>query len=620
MRFIFKTDYAQDIKLAKHSGHVFWYGLLILLLIAAPWIIAEYWLAQLTFILIYAIAGLGLMLLAGFTGQFSMGHAAFLGVGAYTQAVFTNMGVPFPVALALAGTLSAAVGVVVGLPALRVKGIYLGIATISFGFIVEEVFARWESVTGGNSGIHIKAPDIFGWKLSSGIEFYLLCLFITVVVTLGILNLLRSSTGRAFVAIRDSEISAQSMGIHLARYKTLSFSISAALAGVAGALYAHKLQFISPDQFNILQSIDLLLLVVIGGLGSVHGAFLGAIFLIAMPQLIALSKDYLPAVIGQAPGLQSVVYGAVLIAFVTVGLVRALVEDSHVFANLPVLPQRHVQAAKIIPEIGQTEMTDLLLSAKNLSVRFGGVLAVNNVSFDVKQGEVFTLIGPNGAGKTTVFNLISRIYTPTSGEITYLGKKLTDQAPHNIAALGIARTFQNIELFEHATVMHNLLIGGHTHKKTGFWSEVFFTPKTFKAEVEAREKAEKIIEFLDLQHHRDSLVAGLPYGVRKVVEMGRALCTEPKLLLLDEPSSGLNVEETDDMAFWIQDIKHELGITVLMVEHDMSLVSKVSDRVVAMNQGAVLAMGTPREVQNDPGVIEAYLGSIDDVSSLRRAA
>ena len=316
MRFIFKTDYAQDIRLAKHGGHRFWYGLLLLLLIAAPAVIPEYWLAQLTFILIYSIAGLGLMLLAGFTGQFSIGHAAFLGVGAYTQGVFTNLGLPFPFALALAGMLSAAVGVVVGLPALRVKGIYLGIATIAFGFIVEEVFARWESVTGGNSGMHIKAPDLFGWKLSSGEEFYLLCLVITVVATLGILNLLRSSTGRAFVAIRDSEISAQSMGIHLARYKTLSFAISAALAGVAGALYAHKLQFISPEQFNILQSIDLLLMVVIGGLGSVHGAFLGAIFLISMPQLIALTKGYLPDVIGQAPGLQGLVYGVVLIAFV----------------------------------------------------------------------------------------------------------------------------------------------------------------------------------------------------------------------------------------------------------------------------------------------------------------
>ena len=269
-------------------------------------------------------------------------------------------------------------------------------------------------------------------------------------------------------------------------------------------------------------------------------------------------------------------------------------------------------------------MTDTLLSAQNLSVRFGGVLAVNNVSFDVRPGEVFTLIGPNGAGKTTVFNLISRIYTPTQGEITYLGPKgqmkLTDEPAHNIASLGIARTFQNIELFEHATVLHNLLIGRHTHRKTGLWAEMFFTSATRKAEIDAREKVEKVIEFLDLQHHRDTLVAGLPYGVRKVVELARALCTEPKLLLLDEPSSGLNVEETDDMAFWIADIKNDLGITVLMVEHDMSLVSKVSDRVLAMNQGEVLAMGTPREVQTDPGVIEAYLGSVDDVSSLRRTA
>ncbi len=316
MRYIFKTDYGQDVNLAKHGGHVFWYGALVLLLLTAPWLFAEYWLAQLTFVLIYSIVGLGLMLLAGFTGQFSIGHAAFLGVGAYTQAVFTNMGVPFPIALVLAGLLSAAVGVIIGLPALRVKGIYLGIATLSFGFIVEEVLARWESVTGGNAGIHVKQPDIFGLKVDSGTGFYLLCLGVTVIATLAILNLLRSPTGRAFVAIRDSEISAQSMGIHLARYKTLSFALSAALAGIGGALYAHKLQFISPDQFNILQSVDLLLMVVIGGLGSVHGAFLGAIFLISMPQVIVLTKDYLPATIGQAPGLQGVVYGAVLVAFV----------------------------------------------------------------------------------------------------------------------------------------------------------------------------------------------------------------------------------------------------------------------------------------------------------------
>jgi branched-chain amino acid transport system permease protein len=316
MRFLFKTDYNQDIRLAKHGGQTFWYSLLGLFLVAAPWVIQEYWLAQLTFVLIYSVVGLGLMLLAGFTGLFSLGHAAFLGVGAYTQAIMVNAGIPFPLALACAGLLSAAVGMVVGLPALRVKGIYLGMATLAFGFIVEEIMARWEHVTGGNSGLVVNAPALLGWELESTNEFYFLCLVVTVLATLAIANLMRSSTGRAFVAIRDSEISAQSMGIHLARYKTMSFALSAALAGIGGALYAHKIQFLSPEQFSIIQSIDLLLMVVIGGLGSIHGAFLGAIFLIVMPQLIALGKDFLPAAIGQAAGLQGTVYGLVLIAFV----------------------------------------------------------------------------------------------------------------------------------------------------------------------------------------------------------------------------------------------------------------------------------------------------------------
>jgi branched-chain amino acid transport system permease protein len=316
MRFIFKTSYDQDIRLAKHGGQVFWYGLLLIVMIGAPWWSSDYALAQLTFILIYSVVGLGLMLLAGFTGLFSIGHAAFLGVGAYTEAVLAGMGWPFPLSLAVAAALSALVGAVVGLPALRVKGIYLGIATLAFGFIVEEVLARWEPVTGGNAGKSVVTLAMFGWSADSDASFYFVCLAVTVLCTLAVLNLLRSPTGRAFVAIRDSEISAQSMGIQLAYYKTLSFMISAALAGIGGALYAHKIRFLSPDQFNIVQSIDLLLMVVIGGLGSVHGAFLGAIFLIAMPQLISTAKDALPAAIGQAPGLQAVVYGGVLIAFV----------------------------------------------------------------------------------------------------------------------------------------------------------------------------------------------------------------------------------------------------------------------------------------------------------------
>jgi len=316
MRFIFKTSYEQDIQLVKHSGQAFWYGLLILLAFTAPFWASEYWLSQLSFVLIYAVAGLGLMVLSGFTGLASIGHAAFLGVGAYTQAVLSTHGWPFPLSMAMAAGLSAAVGVIVGLPALRIKGIYLSIATLAFGFIVEEVLARWESVTKGNAGMSVTSPQFFGADLSSGEAFYYIALGVCVVVTLGVMNLLRSATGRAFIAIRDSEISAQSMGIHLAGYKTLSFALSAAIVGIAGALYAHKLRFISPDQFGIIQSIDLLLLVVVGGLGSIHGAFLGAVFLITMPQMISLAKDFLPPAIGQATGLQAVIYGLVLMGFV----------------------------------------------------------------------------------------------------------------------------------------------------------------------------------------------------------------------------------------------------------------------------------------------------------------
>lgn len=246
--------------------------------------------------------------------------------------------------------------------------------------------------------------------------------------------------------------------------------------------------------------------------------------------------------------------------------------------------------------------------AENIAINFGGIKAVDGVDFEIAPGTVFTIIGPNGAGKTTVFNLISRIYNPTEGRLIFQDQDITKLPPHEIAGLGIARTFQNIELFEHATVLQNLLLGRHAHRGSNLLSELLFLPSVRRMEVEHRKKAEDVIDFLDLQQYRDTLIVNLPYGARKVVELARALCTEPKLLLLDEPSSGLNTEETEDMAWWIQDIKNDLGITVLMVEHDMSLVNEVSDRVLALNYGRVLATGTAREVQSHPEVVKAYLG------------
>ena len=249
-----------------------------------------------------------------------------------------------------------------------------------------------------------------------------------------------------------------------------------------------------------------------------------------------------------------------------------------------------------------------LFQAEDISIRFGGIRAVDAVSFQVEPGEVFSIIGPNGAGKTTIFNLISRIYQPTAGRLVFDGQDITRTPAHRIASLGIARTFQNIELFTNATLLQNLLIGRHCHAQASFLAQLGFLPSARREEITHREKVEDVIAFLDLERYRDTLIANLPYGVRKVVELGRALCTEPRLLLLDEPSSGLNLEETEVMGFWIDDIKKDLGITVIMVEHDMNLVRQVSDRVMALNYGRMMALGTPTEVQNHPEVIRAYIG------------
>ncbi len=249
-----------------------------------------------------------------------------------------------------------------------------------------------------------------------------------------------------------------------------------------------------------------------------------------------------------------------------------------------------------------------LFQAEEISIRFGGIRAVDAVSFQVEPGEVFSIIGPNGAGKTTIFNLISRIYQPTAGRLVFDGQDITRTPAHRIASLGIARTFQNIELFTNATLLQNLLIGRHCHAQASFLAQLGFLPSARREEITHREKVEDVIAFLDLERYRDTLIANLPYGVRKVVELGRALCTEPRLLLLDEPSSGLNLEETEVMGFWIDDIKKDLGITVIMVEHDMNLVRQVSDRVMALNYGRMMALGTPAEVQNHPEVIRAYIG------------
>ncbi len=316
MRFIFKTDYAQDLRLAKHGGHVFWYGLLMVLLLAAPWWASEYVMSQLHFICIYSIVGFGLMMLTGFTGQVSLGHAAFLAVGAYTEALMQAAGVPFVVSIASAALFAAALGVIVGLPALRLKGIYLAIATLAFSLIVEHLMAHWKWLSAGETFMTVPKPVLAGLDFGGGRPFYFAALAVLVLVVLAVLNLLRAPIGRAFIALRDSPIAAETLGVALARTKATAFALSAAITGLAGALYAHKITVLNAESFNVLISLQLLMMVVVGGLGTVRGAVYGAVFVGLLDPVLARVKDALPKGIGGEIGLQLALYGFVIVAFV----------------------------------------------------------------------------------------------------------------------------------------------------------------------------------------------------------------------------------------------------------------------------------------------------------------
>ncbi len=316
MRIIFKTTYIQDIKLLKHSGYVFWYSLLLAAVLIAPAVLDEFYIGEMAFIFIYVIAGLGLMIPVGFTGLPSLGHAAFMAIGAYANAYFLNNGFPFLGSLVLSGLIAALVGGLIAVPLKRMTGIYFAIATLAFAIIVEETIVLWKSVTGGLEGTSIDYPVIFGFELEEAWHFYFLCLAILLIVLYLMLNLIRSPLGRAFIAVRDSEISAESMGINLSIYKIKSFALSGLFTGLAGALFAHRLAFLTPDAFNFLLSVQLLMMVVVGGLGTIHGAVFGAIFVGLLPQVIAIAKDYLPPSIGEFPGLEPGLFGIILVLFI----------------------------------------------------------------------------------------------------------------------------------------------------------------------------------------------------------------------------------------------------------------------------------------------------------------
>ena len=338
MYFIKKTDYDYDLRLLQRPLAKFWYAVLALALLSLPQLLPVYFVSQAIFVGIYCVAGLGLAVLTGYTGQLSLGHAAFMAIGAYAATVLEHAGVPFPLALPAGAVIAAAAGLLVGLPALRLSGMYLAIATLAFAFIVEEAIARWDSVTRGSSGLTVPQAGLAGLAIDSGARLYYVVLVLAVAAILLVQNLLRAPLGQAMMAIRESQIAAQSMGVHLARVKLAAFSISAALTGLAGGLYAHAIRFISPDQFGISLSIELLVVIFIGGIGTVHGVVFGSVFIIVLPQLIAQAKDYLPPGIGGQPGLQAAAYALLLLLFILFepqGLAGIWQKIKHYFSMFP---------------------------------------------------------------------------------------------------------------------------------------------------------------------------------------------------------------------------------------------------------------------------------------------
>ena len=578
------------------------FALLVAALAVIPLAAPEFWVTLGNYIGLYSIVALGLVLLTGVAGQTSFGQAAFVGLGAYTTAYLTTKYGTSPwFTLAIGMAITAAVALFLGFITLRMKGHYLPLATIVWGMSLFYVFGNLE-ILGGHTGMSgIPALSFAGFELKSEHRYYYLIWGIALASLWATNNLLDSRPGRAIRALKGGLEMAEAFGVNAARLKIVTFVYAALLACISGWLYAHLQRFVNPTPFGIPQGIEYLFMAVVGGAGSVWGAVLGATLITLLKQVL---QDVLPWLFGRSGNFELIVFGilmVLLLQFAREGLWPWIER---------VLPKRQpppVPPAEPLPARDHTARPGALLDVQKARKQFGGLVAVNDLSFAIRPGEILGLIGPNGAGKSTTFSLISGALALTSGDVVFRGDSIAGSAPYEIARRGIGRTFQHVKLIPRMTVLDNVALGAYLRGSTGIVRAALALDRAEEARTKA--EAARAIARVGLADHVFDAAGSLPLGKQRIVEIARALAADPILLLLDEPAAGLRYLEKQELAKLLRSLKAD-GMTVLLVEHDMDFVMGLTDRLVVMDFGEKLAEGQPAEIQKNPAVLEAYLGGV----------